>query len=65
MTVVFHVMLFYCFDFVSTLYQLSVALLLYTKSTILMHPKYIHDLCSLLMHIPTYYNKISCYNHDL
>jgi hypothetical protein len=21
------------------------------------------DLCSLLMHIPTYYNVISCYNH--
>jgi hypothetical protein len=31
----------------------------------LMHVKYMHELCSLLMHIPTYYNVISCYNHDL
>jgi hypothetical protein len=30
-----------------------------------MHAKYAHELCSLLMHIPTYYNVISCYNHDL
>jgi hypothetical protein len=30
-----------------------------------MHAKYMHDLCSLLMHIPTYYNIISCYNHVL
>jgi hypothetical protein len=31
----------------------------------MMHAKYMHELCSLLMHIPTYYNAISCYNHDL
>jgi hypothetical protein len=31
----------------------------------LMHAKYMHELCSLLMHIPTYYNVISCYNHVL
>jgi hypothetical protein len=31
----------------------------------LMHAKYMHDLCSLLMHISTYYNVISCYNHVL
>jgi hypothetical protein len=31
----------------------------------LMHAKYMHDLYSLLMHIPTYYNAISCYNHVL
>jgi hypothetical protein len=31
----------------------------------MMHAKYKHDLCSLLMHIPTYYNVNSCYNHDL
>jgi hypothetical protein len=31
----------------------------------LMHAKYMHDLCSLLMHIPTYYNVISSYNHVL
>jgi hypothetical protein len=24
-----------------------------------------HELCSLLMHITTYYNVISCYNHVL
>jgi hypothetical protein len=30
-----------------------------------MHVKYMHELCSLLMHIPIYYNVISCYNHDL
>jgi hypothetical protein len=24
-----------------------------------------HELCSLLMHITTYYNVINCYNHDL
>jgi hypothetical protein len=30
-----------------------------------MHAKYMHKLCSLLMHIPTYYNVISRYNHDL
>jgi hypothetical protein len=30
-----------------------------------MHAKYMHDLCSLLMHITTYYNVISCYNHVL
>jgi hypothetical protein len=27
--------------------------------------KYMYELCSLLMHIPTYYNIISCYNHVL
>jgi hypothetical protein len=32
---------------------------------LLMHAKYMHALCSLLMHIPTYYNVISCYNHVL
>jgi hypothetical protein len=31
----------------------------------LMHAKYMHKLCSLLMHIPIYYNAISCYNHVL
>jgi hypothetical protein len=30
-----------------------------------MHAKYMHDIFSLLMHIPTYYNVISCYNHVL
>jgi hypothetical protein len=30
-----------------------------------MHAKYMHELCSLLMHIPTNYNVISCYNHVL
>jgi hypothetical protein len=30
-----------------------------------MHAKYMHDLCTLLMHIPTYYNVISCYNYVL
>jgi hypothetical protein len=30
-----------------------------------MHAKYMHELCSLLMHIPTYYNVISCYNNVL
>jgi hypothetical protein len=30
-----------------------------------MHAKYMHDLCSLLMHNPIYYNVISCYNHVL
>jgi hypothetical protein len=30
-----------------------------------MHTKYMHELCSLLMRIPTYYNVISCYNHVL
>jgi hypothetical protein len=34
-------------------------------ATHLMHAKYMHELCSLLMHIPIYYNNISCYNHDL
>jgi hypothetical protein len=32
---------------------------------IMMHAKYMHELCSLLMHIPTYYNVINCYNHVL
>jgi hypothetical protein len=31
----------------------------------LMHAKYMHDLCSLLMYIPTYCNIIRCYNHIL
>jgi hypothetical protein len=31
----------------------------------LMHAKYMHNLCSLLMHTPTCYNVISCYNHVL
>jgi hypothetical protein len=31
----------------------------------LMHAKYLHEISNLLMHIPTYYNIISCYNHDL
>jgi hypothetical protein len=36
-----------------------------SKSMPLMHAKYMHKLCSLLMHIPTYYNVISYYNHVL
>jgi hypothetical protein len=31
----------------------------------LMHAKFLHELCNLLMHIPTYYNVISCYNRVL
>jgi hypothetical protein len=31
----------------------------------LMHAKYMHELYSLLMHIPIYYDVISCYNHEL
>jgi hypothetical protein len=31
----------------------------------LMHAKCMHELCSLLMHIPTYYDVISCFNHVL
>jgi nicotinamide riboside transporter PnuC len=31
----------------------------------LMHAKYMRELYSLLMHIPTYYNVIRFYNHDL
>jgi hypothetical protein len=31
----------------------------------LMHVKCMHELCSLLMHIPTYYDVISCFNHVL
>jgi hypothetical protein len=34
-------------------------------SNYVMHAKYMHDLCSLLMHIPIYYNVISFYNHVL
>jgi hypothetical protein len=30
-----------------------------------MHAKYMHELCSLLIYIPTYYNVISFYNHVL
>jgi hypothetical protein len=30
-----------------------------------MHAKNMHDICSLLMRIPTYCNVISCYNHVL
>jgi hypothetical protein len=32
---------------------------------LVMHAKYMHKLCSLLMHSATYYNVISCYNHVL
>jgi hypothetical protein len=32
---------------------------------LLMHAKYMHELCSLLMHIPIYYDVIICYNYDL
>jgi hypothetical protein len=35
------------------------------KFKYLMHAKYMHELCSLLMHIPRYHNFISYYNHDL
>jgi hypothetical protein len=31
----------------------------------LMHTKYMHDLCSLLMNTPTYYDAIIYYNHVL
>jgi hypothetical protein len=31
----------------------------------MMHAVYMHELCSLLMHIPTYYNVVSSYNHVL
>jgi hypothetical protein len=31
----------------------------------LMHLKCMHDLCSFMMHISTYYNVISYYNHVL
>jgi hypothetical protein len=30
----------------------------------LMHAKFMHVLCSLLMHIPTYLDVMRCYNHD-
>jgi hypothetical protein len=32
---------------------------------VVMHVKYMHEHCSVLMYIPTYYNVISCYIHDL
>jgi hypothetical protein len=35
------------------------------ESEVVMHAKYMHELCSLLMHIPIYYNVISFYNHVL
>jgi hypothetical protein len=28
-----------------------------------MHAKFMHEFCSLLMHIPTYLNVMRCYNH--
>jgi hypothetical protein len=31
----------------------------------MMHAKYMHKLCSLLMHIPTYYNIIIIFYNDL
>jgi hypothetical protein len=34
-------------------------------SMMLMHAIYMHELCSLLLHIPTYYNVISFYKHVL
>jgi hypothetical protein len=30
-----------------------------------MHAKYMHELCNLLMYIPIYYNVITYYNHVL
>jgi hypothetical protein len=30
---------------------------------IVMHAKFMHDLCSLFMHIPTYLDVMGCYNH--
>jgi hypothetical protein len=36
-----------------------------TDTGALMHAKYMHELCSLLMYITTYYNVISYYNYDL
>jgi hypothetical protein len=36
-----------------------------TNHRLLMHTKYMHELCSLLIHIPTYQDVISCYNHIL
>jgi hypothetical protein len=30
---------------------------------ILRHAKFMHELCSLLLHIPTYLNVMRCYNH--
>jgi hypothetical protein len=41
------------------------AIALVDAGSTLMHPKYMHDLCCSLMHIPTYYNVIRCYNHVL
>jgi hypothetical protein len=29
-----------------------------------MHAKFMHELCSLLMHIPTYLDVMRYYNHD-
>jgi hypothetical protein len=29
----------------------------------LMHAKFMHELCSLLMYIPTYFDVMRCYNH--
>jgi hypothetical protein len=31
----------------------------------LMHAKFMHELCSLLFHIPTYLDVMRCYNHVL
>jgi hypothetical protein len=33
--------------------------------SLLMHGKFMHELCSLLMHIPTYLDIMRCYNHVL
>jgi hypothetical protein len=35
------------------------------KFGIMMHAKYMHELCNLLMQIPTCYNVISCYDNVL
>jgi hypothetical protein len=33
-------------------------------TTCQMHVKFMHELCSLLLNIPTYLDVMRCYNHD-
>jgi hypothetical protein len=56
-----HVALSHCAGVVTSLLEDEHGLSL----GMLVHAKYMHEFCSLLMHILTYYNVISCYNHDL
>jgi hypothetical protein len=46
-------------------FSLFISCLFIETNLLLVHAKFMHELCSLLLHIPTYVYVMRCYNHVL